>query len=399
MKFALLVGDGMADYPLDELGGRTPIEAANTPNMDRLAREGVVGLVRTIPPGMAPGSDIANLNVLGYDVTKYYSGRAPLEAASRNIELAADDVAFRCNLVTVEGGVMVDYSAGHIASEEAADLIASIDSKLGTDSLKFYPGVSYRHLLIAHGKGATGIDRVLACTPPHDIVGQPIAGYLPRGKDERLFRKLMDDSVEALSMHAVNRKRVQSGKRPANMIWLWGQGKRPSMPPFRELYGMSGVVISAVDLIRGLGKCAGLTAVEVPGATGYFDTNYGAKASYGLEALGYGDFLFVHVEAPDEAGHIGDVAEKIRAIENFDKLVVGPVAEGISRSERSRLMVLPDHLTPIEVRTHVGDPVPFLVAGSGIPASGASGFSEATARKSGIMFENGHELLPKYLRG
>jgi 2,3-bisphosphoglycerate-independent phosphoglycerate mutase len=401
MKFALLVGDGMADYPLGELGGRTPLEAANTPNMDRLAREGVVGLVRTIPPGTAPGSDIANLNVLGYDVARYYSGRAPLEAASRNIELAAGDVAFRCNLVTVENGVMLDYSAGHITSKEAAELIASIDDKLGTPSLKFYPGVSYRHLLIVKLAAENGSE--LACTPPHDIVGQPIAEYLPRGQDEAVFKKLMSDSVRILSGHTANRKRLQSGKKQANMIWLWGQGKRPSMPPFTELYGLSGAVISAVDLIRGLGKCAGLEVVEVPGATGYFDTNYAAKAEYGLEALKRGDFLFVHVEAPDEAGHIGDIAEKVRAIENFDKLVVGPIADGISRLKEYRVMALPDHLTPIKVRTHVSDPVPFLVWGTGISEDGtarghATCFSEAEARESGLMIENGFELLPRYLR-
>ncbi|MBI5117203.1 cofactor-independent phosphoglycerate mutase [Candidatus Poribacteria bacterium] len=409
MKFALLVGDGMADYPLEELGGRTPLEAAGTPNMDRLAREGIVGLVRTIPPGTAPGSDIANLNLLGYDVAQYYSGRAPLEAASRNLELAPGDVAFRCNLVTVEDGVMLDYSAGHITSEEASELIAAIDDRIGTPSLKFHPGVSYRHLLIVHGEIAAESDRNLMCTPPHDIVGRPIAGYLPVGQNETAIRKLMSDSVGVLSEHSVNRKRLQSGKKPANMIWLWGQGKRPSMPSFSDLYGLNGAVISAVDLIRGLGKYAGLEVVEVPGVTGYFDTNYAGKAGYGLEALKRRDFLFVHVEAPDEAGHVGDVAEKIRAIENFDKMVVGPIADGISHSVPHRVMVLPDHLTPIRVRTHVGDPVPFLVWGTGIlpggaatsgaATSGATCFSEASARKSGLLVENGYELLPRYLMG
>jgi 2,3-bisphosphoglycerate-independent phosphoglycerate mutase len=398
MKFALLVGDGMADFPLEELGGLTPMEAADTPAMDRLAREGTVGMVRTIPEGMAPGSDIANLNLLGYDVKRYYSGRAPLEAASRNIELSDDDVAFRCNLVTVIDGIMVDYSAHHISSEEAAELIEAIDNAFGGPSLRFHAGVSYRHLLIARSENGKRRGSKLACTPPHDIIGQPIKEHMPSGEDEHLFRRLMLDSVRVLSDHRVTRERVRSGKRPANMIWLWGQGSRPSMPTFHELYGLTGAVISAVDLIRGMGKYAGLTVVEVPGATGYFDTNYAGKASYGIDALGSGDFLFVHVESPDEAGHIGDLKEKMRAIENFDKLVVEPMVDSMSRSGPYRVMVLPDHLTPIKVGTHVADPVPYVVCGTGVPRSGASGFSESEAVKSGIMIENGFELLPSYIK-
>lgn len=397
MKFALLVGDGMADYPLKELGGRTPLEAADIANMDRLAREGTVGMVRTIPNGMQPGSDIANLNLLGYDVSKYYSGRAPLEAASRGIELSDDEVAFRCNLVTVEDGAMIDYSAGHITSEEAAELIAQVDDDLGDTKFRFYSGVSYRHLMTAPLEGEKKWDTDLRCTPPHDIVDQPIAGHLPKGDDEALFRKLMSDSAKVLSEHAVNRRRVEKGKRPANMIWLWGQGKRPSMPTFGELYGVTGSVISAVDLIRGMGKYAGLSVVEVPGATGYFDTNYEGKGKYGVDALKSGDFLFVHVESPDEAGHVGDIEEKIRAIENFDKFVVGPIVEELCRSDEYRAMVLPDHLTPIYVRTHVADPVPYIICGTGVARSGASCFSEAEAEKFGAMTEKGFELLPAYL--
>lgn len=398
MKFALLVADGMADYPLEELGGRTPLEAAQTPNMDALACSGVVGIVRTIPARMPPGSDIANLNLLGYDVAKYYTGRAPLEAASRGIELSDDEVAFRCNLVTVDDGIMVDYSAGHITSEEAAELIAAVDAELGGSALKFHPGVSYRHLLITRPENGKSWDTDLDCTPPHDIVGQSINGHLPRGEDEQLFRKLMHDSVGVLSDHRVNRRRLESGKRPANMIWLWGQGRRPSIPTFSELYGMTGAVISAVDLIRGIGKYAGLSVVHVPGATGYFDTDYAGKAGHGLDALKRCDFLFVHVESPDEAGHVGDVKEKIRAIENFDRLVVGPIADGISHAARHRVMVLPDHFTPITLGTHTAEPVPFLVYGTGVAKSGASGFSEAEARKAGIVIERGFELLPAYLR-
>ncbi len=397
MKFVLLVGDGMADYPLDELRGKTPLEAATTLNMDALAREGTTGMVRTIPPGTPPGSDIANLNLLGYDVAKYYTGRAPLECASQNINLSDEEIAFRCNLVTATDGVMVDYSAGHITSEEAAELIGTVDAKLGGPTFRFHPGVSYRHLLIARAARGESWDSKLTCTPPHDIVGQRIDANLPHGEDERIFRKLMADSVEVLSDHPVNRRRLEAGKKPANMIWLWGHGRRPSMPSFPKRYGITGAVISAVDLIRGIGKYAGLSVIDVPGATGFYDTNYSGKASYGLDALKHGDFLFVHVEAPDEAGHAGDIKEKIRAIENFDKLVVGPIAETL-RDMPHRMIVLPDHLTPIKVRTHVGDPVPFLVCGTDVPKGRACGFSEAEARKTGVMIESGFELLPAYLK-
>jgi 2,3-bisphosphoglycerate-independent phosphoglycerate mutase len=366
--------------------------------MDTLAREGTIGLARTIPDGAAPGSDIANLNLLGYDVSRYYTGRAPLECVSQGIELSREQVAFRCNLVTVTDGVMVDYSAGHIGSEEAAELIARVGQTLGSPSLKFYPGVSYRHLLVTQPGAGKRWESALGCTPPHDIVGRPIERYLPQGEDEDFFRKLMHDSVEALSGHPVNRRRMEAGKRPANMIWLWGQGKRPLLPTFKELYGINGSVISAVDLIRGIGRCAGLQVIEVPGATGYFDTNYTGKAEHGIASLKERDFLFLHVEAPDEAGHAGNLEEKIRAIENFDRHIVGPVADALSRYQAARIMVLPDHLTPISVRTHVSDPVPFLVCGAGVSKNGAAAFSESQARRAGLMMEKGYELLPAYLR-
>lgn len=397
MKFALLVGDGMADFPLDELGGKTPLQAANIPFMDKLARDGTVGMIRTIPDGMPAGSDIANLNLLGYDVLKYYSGRAPLEAISRGIELVDAEVAFRCNLVTVTDDTMADYSAGHITSEEAAELIAAVDKELGSPAFRFHSGVSYRHLLVTRPKNGKKWEHNLDCTPPHDIVGQSIEDYMPRGEDEEVLRKLMLDSARVLGGHPVNRERLQAGKNPANMIWLWGQGKRPSMPSFSELYGLKGGVISAVDLIKGIGKYAGLSVIDVPGATGYFDTNYAGKGRYGLEALKRGDFLFVHVESPDEAGHAGNIAEKIRAIENFDRYVVGPIMEEISRFAEHRVMVLPDHFTPISIRTHIADPVPFAVWGTGVPRGDALCFSEFEAEKAKNTFENGYDLLPLYL--
>jgi 2,3-bisphosphoglycerate-independent phosphoglycerate mutase len=259
--------------------------------------------------------------------------------------------------------------------------------------------VSYRHLLIACPDSGKRWESELACTPPHDIVGQPIKEHMPRGEDGELISQFMLDSVDVLAEHEVNRKRVQAGKRPATMIWLWGQGKRPSIPSFAGLYGITGSVISAVDLIRGIGKYAGLSVVEVPGATGYFDTNYAGKGNYGLDALKNDDFLFVHVESPDEAGHVGDIEEKIRAIENFDKLVVGTIVEGLSRMPEYRVMVLPDHFTPIKLRTHIDDPVPFVVSGTGVPRGTAAGFDEAEAEKAGIMIDKGFELLPAYLQG
>jgi 2,3-bisphosphoglycerate-independent phosphoglycerate mutase len=398
MKFALLIGDGMADYPVKELGGLTPLEAAATPNMDRLARNGTVGKVRTIPDGATPGSDIANLNLLGYDVSRYYTGRAPLECASRNIELSDREIAFRCNLVTVTNDTMIDYSAGHISSEEASELITEVDKKLGNPTMKFYPGVSYRHLLVAQPDNKQHWDTNLTCTPPHDITDRPIASYLPQGEDGDFFKKMMLDSVAVLSEHPVNRRRIKSDKRPANMIWLWGQGKRPAMPTFLKLYGISGSVISAVDLIKGIGAYAGLELIDVPGATGYFDTNYAGKAEYGIKSLKQHDFLFIHVEAPDEAGHVGNAKEKVKAIENFDKLVVGPIADACSKYSSARVMVLPDHLTPVSVGTHVADPVPFLVHGTGVKRNGCSSFSESQAEQTGLVIENGYELLPAYLK-
>jgi len=378
----------MADRPLKQLGGKTPLEAADIPNMDRAARDGIAGMVKTVPDGFTPASDVANMSIFGYDPAKYYSGRGPLEAANMGVKLEKNDVAFRCNLVTVMDGVMKDFTAGHISDAEAASLIKHIDENLGTKDIKFYPGVSYRHLTIIKG-GPVDIKY----TPPHDITGKPIEDYLPKGNGEDLIRGLMRDSVALLADHPVNKKRIQQGKSPADMIWLWGQGKAPALPLFKKKYGKTGSVITAVNLIKGIGRLIGLDVVDVPGATGYFDTNYAGKAEYAVKSLKKHDFVLVHVESPDEAGHMGNIREKIRAIENFDKFVVGGVMD--SMKEDYRVMVLPDHPTPIELKTHSGDPVPFLIYGSGIKPDDIRVYNEKEVSRSKLKVAAGHKLLEK----
>jgi len=387
------VPDGAADYPLDELDGRTPLQAAFTPRMDFLAANGLLGRAQTIPAGMSPGSDVANLSLLGYDPKKYYSGRGPLEAASMGIGLNSDETAFRCNLVTVEDGILKDYSAGHISTPEATSLIESIQRGLSDESFTFHPGVSYRHLMVAKGDFSAAISQ-----PPHDVMGKPVADILPVGEGSELLRKLMFDSVEILERSEVNQARQAEKKNRANMIWLWGQGKASSLPLFREEHGLEGGVISAVDLIKGIGRAAGLEAMSVPGATGYFDTDYLAKARFALDVLKRKDFVFVHVEAPDEAGHVGNIKEKVNAIENFDEKIVGPIFEGLKKSGDFKIMIVPDHPTPIKVKTHTSDPVPWLIYRSTEKArSGADSFCEASVRDSSLFFEEGFKLMGYFI--
>jgi 2,3-bisphosphoglycerate-independent phosphoglycerate mutase len=393
MKYLLLLGDGMADFPLDELGGKTPLQAAKTPNMDRLAQGGEIGLVKTIPDGFMPGSDVANLSVLGYDPSKYFTGRAPLEAASMGIDLDASDVAFRCNLVTIEDSTMADFSAGHISTREASELIQEINKGLSNDQISFYPGVSYRHLMVwKNGKEGA------SCTPPHDISGLPIKDYLPVREGAEFLKDLMIHSQNLLPKHPVNQERVRQGKHPANSIWLWGQGRRPSMPTFQEKFGLTGSVIAAVDLVKGLGIYAGLSPVHVPGATGYFDTNYRGKAQASLESLQGRDFVYLHVESPDEAGHIGDIQEKIRAIENFDEKVVGPILEGLKEFDAFRVLLLPDHPTPISTRTHSSEMCPFVIYDSRHVRESGQVYDEITAGKSGLVVKTGHEIMDRLIK-
>jgi len=397
MKYIVLVGDGMADYPIKELGERTPLEAARTPNMDFIAKHGRLGRIKTIPDNAAPGSDVANITIFGYDTAKYYTGRGPLEAANLGIELEDDDVAFRCNFVTALSDTLTDYSAGHISSKEASILIKCVDKNLGTERIKFYPGVSYRHLMVIKRGAEVHLENI-KCIPPHDISGQSISKNLPKGDGAELLIKLMTDSRALLERHEINLVRVDLKENPANMIWLWGQGKKPAMPGFKEKYGFSGAVISAVDLIKGLGRIIGLEVINVPGATGYYDTNYEGKAKAALKSLKKKDFVFVHVEAPDEAGHNGDLREKILAIERFDQLVVGTILEALKKQDDFRVLVLPDHATPVSLKTHTSDIVPFGIFGKGIIGREFLNYSEKEAQKSDLYFDKGHELMDYFIK-
>ncbi len=388
----------MADYPIKELGGKTPLEVAKIPNMNYIAKNGKVGLVQTIPSGFSPASDVANLSILGYDPAKYYSGRGPLEAANMGIELGPDDIAFRCNLITADEEKLIDYSAGHITSKEATTLIKYLDEKFGSEKIKFYPGVSYRHLMVVSDKQLKEALLKTNCIPPHDIIGWKIKDHLPKGDGAQFLVRLMEDSKSLLSGHEVNHVRIDLNENPANMIWLWGQGVLTDMPKFKDKFGVSGSVISAVDLIKGIGKIIGLSVIKVPGATGYYDTNYQGKAKYALDSLKEKDFVFVHVEAPDEAGHNGDLRAKIGAIENFDRLVVGPILNRFKKLKNFRILVTPDHVTPIQVRTHTAEPVPFAIYGKGIEPDEVLNYSEAAAKNSKFVFERGHELMEYFMK-
>jgi len=388
MKYVVVVPDGASDDPLDELDGRTPLEKARKPNMDLLAREGRIGLARTVPEGMHPGSDVAMLSVLGYDPALNYSGRAPLEAASIGVSLDPSDVAFRCNLVTVEGDTLVDYSAGEVSSDEARALMALISEKLSGSRIEFYPGVSYRNLMVWRGGSAE-----VRTVPPHDIMGQPIEPNLPEGDGADRLRSLMAASRELLESHDVNKRRLDDGKRPANMIWFWGQGRAPRLKSFVVRFGVPGCTIAAVDLVRGISALAGLAIPKVPGATGNLETDFDAKARAAINALERYGFVLVHVEAPDEAAHHADIEAKIWAIEQVDQKVLGPIMSVLRKGGPHRIMLLPDHPTKIRSRTHAADPVPFVLAGDGIRARGGAAFCEAAAEESGLLIEEGHRLI------
>ena len=394
MKYLVLIPDGSADHVRSDLGGKTALGAADTPNLDRLARSGRIGLVRTVPEGFPPGSDVANLCVLGYDPHLYYTGRAPLEAASLGIALGPADVAFRLNLVHVEDGVMRDFSAGHIGTDEARQLIKALAEVVAAAGGRVYPGLSYRHIMVTDGRGLKA-----ECTPPHDITGLPVADHLPRGEDSEWLRGLMEASAAVLKDHPVNRARLSNGKAPATMIWLWGQGTAPRMPTFKSRFGLTGAVISAVDLVKGLGVNAGLDVIDVPGATAFLDTDYHAKAVYALRALERHDLVYVHVEAPDEAAHMGSVTEKVRAIERFDRDLAGTLLNSMPSGPDYRIMVLPDHATPVETRTHTAEPVPFLMYIPGMAGNPEQAFSEESASRYGFMIEDGWQLMQKFISG
>ncbi len=395
MKVLVLLGDGMSDEPCRELDGKTPLEAANTANMDRMAQKGQVGLVQTVPPGMPPGSDVANLAVFGYDPRSCYTGRSPLEAISMGVALGPHDVAFRMNLVTLRphGGkiYMEDFSAGHIGSDESHQLIATLQEELGSERFEFYPGVGYRHLLVwRNGKDS------MTATPPHDITNKQILTHLPQGDGADELINLMNASQMVLHNHPVNKAREERHDLPANSIWLWGHGKSPVVEPYREKFGLGGSVISAVDLLKGIGISAGLEVINVPGATGYIDTNYQGKAEAALKALETQDYVYLHVEAPDEASHSGSLENKIKAIEDFDALVVGTVLAGLDRFDDIRIICCPDHPTPVAKMTHTSDPVPFILYRHGQDINnGATAYNEVSAKATGLVLSEGPMLMER----
>jgi 2,3-bisphosphoglycerate-independent phosphoglycerate mutase len=395
MKFAIVIPDGAGDLPQASLQGRTPLELADCPAFDRVATEGRFGTTCNTPEDLPAGSDVAILSLLGYDPRKIYTGRAPLEALAQGLHLEADDLVYRCNLVTVADGRMIDNSAGGISTEEGAALLKDITTALGNAQWEFHPGVGYRHLLIHRGCGPSDIET----TPPHDILNQPIEDHWPRGQGQADLRQLMESSRQLLTEHEINRVRRDLGELPATQIWLWGQGTRPAIKPFREIYGLTGAAITAVDLVRGIAKAIGWRVIEVPGATGYLDTNYQGKGQAAIKALADVDIACVHIEAPDESGHEGSAAHKVQAIQQIDRHIVAPLLQHMENSySQWRLMLLPDHLTPINVRTHTRDPVPVGIIGTGMTPSRPGPFTEKHAAASGFRIPVGHELMEYFLR-
>lgn len=399
MKHLVLLLDGMADYPVPELDGKTPMELAKKPNIDSLAAKGEVGLCKTVADGLKPGSDVANLSVLGYDPAVCYTGRSPLEAASIGIDLKPTDVAMRCNLVTLSDEknyadkTMVDYCADDISTEEAAKIIEFVEEKLGSDIYKFYSGVSYRHCLVI----ANGTTELGTMTPPHDISGRVVGEYLSTADSAKPLLELMEKSYELLKDHPVNLERIARGKRPANSIWLWGEGRKPSLEDFKAKNGISGGIVSAVDLLRGIGKCANMSVPEVEGATGYIDTNFTAKKDAAIKLFEEGtDLVYIHMEAPDECGHRGEVQNKIKSIELIDELVAGPMMDYLKGTPHS-ILVMPDHPTPLTLKTHVADPVPYLIYNSEKPLSGPATINEKTAAETGNKIDFGPSVMDKLI--
>lgn len=399
MKYLILVGDGMGDRPCPELEGRTVLEATETPHMDRLAQQGDLGLARTIPQGKDPGSDTANMSLMGFDPAVYHTGRSPIEAAAMGVDLGPGDIAFRCNLVTLgwqDGSTqMVDYSAGHVDSESAAQFVRAVNGALGREGLKFYPGVSYRHLLVWHDGPLEAVT-----VPPHDLSGQKVDDVLDKAGVSAPVYDLMRASWPVLAEHPLNHLRRHEGKPEVNSIWLWGQGTKPSLVTFQERFGLSGFTVSAVDLIKGLGLLAGLEAVNVEGATGFLDTNYAGKVQAVLDGLKTNDIAFLHVEAPDEAGHSGKLDLKMRAVQEFDERVVGPVLAGLAQLGPHRVLLATDHYTPLEVKTHTPEPVPYVIWDSRKTGPGGTGFhEEAALAAAGEKVLPAHELIELLVKG
>jgi 2,3-bisphosphoglycerate-independent phosphoglycerate mutase len=394
MKYCVLIIDGAAGWALPERGGKTCLELAHIPNLDAMAQEGIVGLVRTVPQGMEPSSACACMSVLGYDPKVYYRGRSAIEAKSMGIPVADDEVVFRCNLVAIRDGKMRSYSSGHIDTDEANALIAALNERLGSDEVRFYPGVRYRHICKIKGHD----DALLAiCTPPHDIPDKPIVDFLPQGPGSNLLRDLMERSKAVLEGHPVNLERQARGDIPATMIWLfWGSGRIPEMPPFKQVYGLGVAVTSGVDLLRGLARMADMAVLDIPGVTDGLDNDYVAQAVGALKALEKHDLVTIHIEAPDEAAHAGSIDDKIEAIQMVDKEVVSRICSW--NPDKLRVLVLPDHPTPIKIQTHTDEPVPFVLWGSGFASNGAKRFTEAEAKNAGIFIEDGYNIITKLMR-
>lgn len=401
MKYLVVLCDGMADYPVEELGNKTPLEAADTPNMDALAKTAQVGLIKTVADGLKPGSDVANLSVLGYDPMECYTGRSPLEAGSIGIDMKDTDVSLRCNLVTLsdeanyEDKTILDYCADDISTEEAEILVNYLGEKLNNDEFRFYSGVSYRHCLIWNN----GTLDIGTLTPPHDITGKPIKEYVPKHPNAAKLYDLMKKSYDLLKDHPVNKARKEKGLRPANSIWLWGEGVRANLINFKEKFGVKASMISAVDLLKGIGKFSGMNVVEVEGATGYIDTNFEGKAQAAIDEFKNGqDFVYIHVEAPDECGHRHEIENKPKAIEYIDKLILNPVNEYLKGTgEDYKILITPDHATPLALKTHTNDPVPFMIYCSNKPQNGVEHFNENTAKETGLYVETGHSLMNKFI--
>lgn len=400
MKYVVVLCDGMADYPVPALGGKTPMMVAKKPHIDALAAKAEVGLVRTVAPGLKPGSDVANMSVLGFDPQRFYTGRSPLEAASIGIDMKDSDVSLRTNLVTLSDKgepfadkVIEDYCADDISTEEARQLIEAVQAAFGGGEYDFYTGVSYRHCLIWHG-GTTELGNM---TPPHDITGKVIGPHLSTAETARPLLEMMEKSFDLLKDHPVNKARVAAGRRPANCIWLWGEGKRPALRPFEALYGIKGGMVSAVDLLKGIANCAGMEVAEVPGATGYIDTDFEGKAKAALDLLTRNDLVYVHFEAPDECGHRNEPENKVKAIEMIDSRVLPILEEGLEQYEDYKILLLPDHPTPIVTRTHASDPVPYLLYQKSAPKTGVDTINEETAKATGIYMENGSAMMPHFL--
>ena len=400
MKYIVVLYDGMADYPVPALNGKTPMECAKKPILDRLARFGEIGTVKTVADGLKPGSDIANMSVLGYNPKECYTGRSPLEAVSIGVDMLPSDIIFRCNLVTLsdeenyEDKTMVDYSAGDISTEDASQIIKSVQEHFGNDIFAFYSGVAYRHCLVWH-EGTLDLGKM---TPPHDISGRVVGEYLSTAPNAEKLIAMMKESYDFLMEHPVNKRRIAEGKRPANSIWLWGEGTKPSLPDFKEKFGVNGSIISAVDLLKGIAKCAGMASPDVEGATGYIDTNFEGKAECAIEELKTKDFVYIHIEAPDECGHRNEPENKVKSIEMIDEKVLSKLIPALDEYDDYKIMVLPDHPTPIVTMTHAGDAVPFMIyQKSKEKDSGIDTFTENTAKETDNYIETGYSLMNKFI--